>query len=346
MAGPASDEDAPSAQSVIMGFMASRVTFVAAELGLADLLAAGAQSAATLAERTGTHAPSLHRLLRALAAIGFLDEIEPGCFALTALGTQLRTGVQGSVRNFALMFGGERAWRSWGDLLHSVRTGESAATRLYGMNGFEYMARNPEQAAIFNEAMAERTRGIGAAAVAAYDFSRFHTIVDVGGGNGALLAIILAAGPPTLRGIVYDLASGCDGARAHLEAAGVANRCEVMPGDLFHSVPAGADAYILKNVIHDWDDEHSVAILRCCRAAIPAKGTLLLVHRLLPERMEACAAHQQIAMMDMNMLVMPGGRERTEREFRELLEAAGFRWTATIPLHVAPAHTIIEAMPV
>lgn len=346
MAAPASDEAAPSAQSIIMGFMASRVTSVAAELGLADLLVAGAQSAATLAERTRTHAPSLHRLLRALAAIGFLDEIEPGRFALTALGIQLRTGVQGSVRNFALMFGGERAWRSWGDLLHSVRTGESAATRLYGMNGFEYMARHPEQAAIFNEAMAERTRQIGAAAVAAYDFSRFHTIVDVGGGNGALLALVLAAGPPTLRGIVYDLPRGCDGARAYLEAAGVANRCEVMPGDFFHAVPAGADAYILKNVIHDWDDEHSIAMLRRCRAAIPAGGTLLLLHRLLPDRMEACAAHRQISMMDMNMLVMPGGRERTESEFSELLEAASFQWTATIPLHVVPAHTIIEAMPV
>jgi hypothetical protein len=345
MTGSASDQAASSAMAIIRGFMASRVTSVAAELGLADLLARGAQTAATLAERTGTHAPSLRRLLRALAAIGFVDEVEPGHFALTALGTQLRTGVDGSVRNFALMFGGERAWRSWGDLLHSVRTGEPAATRLYGMNGFEYFSQRPAQSAIFNGAMAEHTRQIGAAAVAAYDFSRFRNIVDVGGGNGALLAIILTA-CPALRGIVYDLPGGCDGAHAHLEAAGVANRCEVTTGDFFCAVPAGADAYILKNVIHDWDDEHSIAILGRCRAAILAEGTLFLLHRLMPERMEPCAAHQHIALMDINMLVMPGGRERTERGFGVLLEAAGFRQIAAIPLRGAPGHAIIEAAPI
>ena len=307
---------------LIMGTMASRVIFVAAQLGLADLLADGWQPVASLASRTRTHPPSLHRLLRALASLGVLDETEPGRFTLTRLGAQLRTGVPGSVRNLALMFGSERSWQSWGDLLYSVQTGESAARHIYRMSGFEYFAANPEQATIFNEAMAENTQRVGYAVVATYDFSKFRTLADIGGGTGALLAIVLAAFP-TLHGIVFDLPSGLGGARPCLEAAGVAHRCEVAEGDFFHAVPAGADAYMLKNVIHDWDDERSVAILSNCRAAMPDHARLLLIHRLMPSRIEAVPAHQQMAMMDMNMLVMPGGRERTEAEFKALLADFG-----------------------
>ncbi len=328
-----------------MGHMASRVIFVAAQLGVADLLAEGGQSVAALASRTRTHAPSLQRLLRALASLGVLDETEPGRFALTPLGAPLRTGVPGSVRNLALMFGSERSWKSWGDLLYSVQTGSSAAQHIYGMNGFEYFAANPEQAAIFNQAMAENTRRVGDAVVAVYDFSAFRTVVDVGGGSGALLAIILAVFP-TLRGIVFDLPSGLEGVHRRLEAAGVASRSDVVEGDFFRAVPAGAEAYMLKNVIHDWDDERSLAILRSCRTAMPGHAKLLLIDRLMPPKIEAAPAHQRITMMDINMLVMPGGGERTESEFKALLASSGFRWNATLPLGAAPGYSLIEAIPI
>jgi hypothetical protein len=337
-------KDPPSVLPLIMGFMASRVVCVAAELGLADLLAEGAQTSETLAARTRTHAPSLHRLLQALTSLGVLDEIEPRHFRLTALGARLRSGVSDSQRNIAMMFSGERAWRSWGDLLYSVQTGESAATHLYGMNGFEYFARHPEQAAIFNAAMAEHTHHVGQALAAALDFSRFRTIVDVGGGNGALLAIILTA-CPDVHGVVFDLPRGCEDAQRHVEAAGVADRCEVIPGDFFQAVPTGADAYVLKNVIHDWDDGPSVSVLKRCREAMLEKSKLLLVERLMPVKMEVSIGHSQIAMMDMNMLVMPGGRERTELEYTNLLEAAGLRWSATIRLPVASGHSAIVGAP-
>ena len=334
-----------SLMPLIMGHMASRVIFVAAQLNLADLIAEGCQTIAELADRTRTHAPSLERVLRTLGSLGVLDETEPGKLVLTPLGNQLRTGVSGSVRDLALMFGNERSWQSWGDLLHSVQTGELAAQRIYGMSGFEYFAANPEQAVIFNQAMAENTRRVGADIAAGYDFSDIGTLVDIGGGSGALLAVILPAFP-TLQGIVFDLPSGLEGARRCLEAAGVASRCDVVEGDFFRAVPAGAGAYILKNVIHDWDDERGVAILRSCRAAMPEQAKLLLIERLMPTRIAANPVHRQIALMDINMLVMPGGRQRTEPEFKALLARSDFRWNATVPLSAASGYSIIEAIPV
>jgi hypothetical protein len=331
-----------SLMPLIMGHMDSRVIFVAAKLNLADLIAEGYQTIAELADRTRTHAPSLERVLRTLGSLGVLDENEPGKLVLTPLGNQLRTGVSGSVRDLALMFGNERSWQSWGDLLHSVQTGESAAQRIYGMSGFEYFAANPEQAVIFNQAMAENTRRVGADIAAGYDFSDISTVVDIGGGSGALLAVILPAFP-TLQGIVFDLPSGLEGARRCLEAAGVASRCAVVEG---RAVPAGAGAYILKNVVHDWDDDRGVAILQSCRAAMPEQAKLLLIERLMPTRIAANPVHRQIALMDINMLVMPGGRQRTEPEFRVLLARSDFRWNATVPLSAASGYSIIEAIPV
>lgn len=333
---------------LITGFMPARVVYVAAHLGIADLLAGGAKTAETLACETETHAPSLHRLLRALASLGLLDEIEPGRFVLTAAGAHLRTSVPGSLRNLALMFGGEQSWRSWGDLLHSVRTGESATQHLYGLDSFEFLAAHPEQAVIFNAAMADITRQVVHAVVASYDFSCFRTIVDVGGGNGTLIAAILA-GAPVLRGIVFDLLTGNAEAPQQLAAAGVAERCEVVAGDFFRSVPNGADAYILKSVIHDWDDDRSVLILKNCRRAISGNGKLLLVERVMPARMETSPSHQRMAMIDINMLAVPGGRERTEAEYRALFAAAGFTLAQILPLS-APSDrldvSLIEAVPV
>jgi hypothetical protein len=326
---------------MITGFMTSQAIGVAAQLRVPDLLADGPKTGAALAVETQTDAASLHRLLRALASVGVVEHLGGDRFALTALGAQLRSGAPGSLRNLALMFCGERAWRSWGNLLHSVRTGASAAEHLYGMNGFEYFARFPDAGSIFNEAMAEATRQVAAALIATYDLSRFRTIVDVGGGNGALLVAVLAAFPGP-RGILFDLPSGCGGARSHVEAAGLNARCQVVEGDFFEAVPEGADAYVLKAVIHDWPDDKSVAILKNCCAAIAARGKLLLIERLMPEKMDDTAVHRQVAMMDINMMVMPGGRERTESEFKLLLESAGFAHTSTRAL--SAGYVIIEAV--
>ena len=329
---------------LINGFMASRVVHVATELGIADLLVEGAKSSEVLARETRTHAPSLHRLLRALASFGVIDEIEPDRFALNASGGQLRAGVPHSVRNLALMFGSERAWQSWGELRHSVLTGAPSMRRLFGMDGFEYLAAHPELAVVFNEAMAEITRQVVTAVVAVYDFAGFSTIVDVGGGNGTLIAALLSAAPK-LRGIVFDSPSGSAEASGELERSGVADRCEVIAGDFFRSVPSGADAYILKNIIHNWDDERSITILRKCREGISAGGKLLLVERVMPEQIAASAGHLRWTTMDMHMLVMLGGRERTEREFQALFAATGFSLKRTLSLPGATGYSLIEATP-
>jgi hypothetical protein len=328
---------------LINGFMAARVVHVAAELGIADLLAAGTKSTETLASETGANIPALHRLLRALASLGVIDELEPGRFALNAVGEQLRTSAPDSVRNLALTFGGEPAWRSWGELRHSILTGTPAFRHVFGVdNFFEFLAKDPKQAAVFNEAMAEITRQVAKALVTAYDFLTFSKIVDVGGGNGTLIATILGSAPKLL-GIVFDSSSGSAETSDQLRARGVLERCEVIAGDFFHSVPRGGDAYILKSIIHDWDDERSPAILRNCRDAISAGGKLLLVERVMPDRIDASAGHQRWAMIDMHMLVMLGGRERTEKEFRSLLATANFELKRTLLLPGATGYSVIEA---
>ncbi len=330
---------------LISGFMAARVVHVAAELGIADLLAAGAKSTEALASETGANIRALHQLLRALASLGVIDELEPGRFALNALGEQLRIGAPDSLRNLALTFGSERAWRSWGELRHSILTGAPAMRHVFGMDGFEYLAEHPQEATVFNEAMAEITRQVAKAVVAAYDFTSFSTIVDVGGGNGTLIAGIVNAAP-NLRGIIFDLPSGCAEASRQLEANRLAERCEVIQGDFFVSVPRGADAYILKSVIHDWDDECSITILKNCREAISADGRLLLIERVMPARIDASAGHQRWTMLDMHMLVMLGGRERTEEEFRSVLAAAHFELRRTLLLPGASGFSVIEAAPI
>jgi hypothetical protein len=330
--------------ALINGYMPARVVHVAAELGLADLLADGAKDADILARETGTAPVPLRRLLRALASLGLVEELDQGRFALTRTGSHLRADVPGSMRNFALMFGGERAWRSWGELRHCVQTGESGTRRVYGVGSFEYLAARPEQAVIFNGAMADNTRRITSLLVSTYDFARFADIVDVGGGNGALMAAILAANAG-VRGTVFDLPAGLAEAAQTLRAAGVSDRCRVIEGDFFQAVPDGAHAYILKYVIHDWDDRQSVSILRNCRRAMRQTSRALIVERILPERVHATARDQRIAMGDMNMLVMPGGQERTEKEYRTLLDEAGLALDRIVPVAGSDI-SVIEAMPV
>jgi predicted O-methyltransferase YrrM len=296
----------------------------AAVLGIADLLADGPRSAAELAQAAQADSDSLRRLLRMLAAHGVFAEREDGRFEQTELSALLRGEAAGSLRSFVLMYGSE-VWRlPWGEMVHSVRTGETAFSKVHGAELFEYMKHDGEFAAIFNRAMTEGSARVAAEIVAAYDFSRFGTIVDVGGGQGFLLSAILRAAP-VARGVLVDLPHVVESARALIAERGVADRCELVGGSFFESVPADGDAYVLKWIIHDWNDADATRILRAVRAAVPRTGRLIVVDRVLPERVRDGDPLDQIGtLMDLNMLVNVTGRERTEAEFRELFAAAGF----------------------
>jgi ubiquinone/menaquinone biosynthesis C-methylase UbiE len=304
---------------MIAGFWLSRALYLAAKLGLADLLQEGPKSSADLAQQTGTHAPSLYRVLRALASVGVFTEDAQRRFALTPLGETLRSDVPGSLRAFTISELGEDHYPAWGEVLHSVRTGEIAFDHLFGMDVWQYRAQHPDEGRIFDAAMASFSSVVNAAIVASYDFSAIGKIVDVGGGDGSLIAAILKA-YPGMKGVLFDLPHVSAGARRRIEAEGVAERCEVVAGDAFTAVPSGGDAYLLKWIIHDWDDERSVALLKNCHRVMPAKGKLLLVEAIIPAG-DSPSFHK---FMDLNMLVMTGGRERTEAEYRSLLDAAGF----------------------
>ena len=311
------------------GHYVSHAIYAAAKLGIADLLGTGPQRCDDLAKATGTHAPALRRVLRLLASAGVFAETEDGRFELTPVGSCLQSG-PGSFRPVALLFTSPGVRAAWGDLLHSVRTGEPALNHVFGMGSFEYFAQHPEEAAVFDEAMGAFTAMVAIAVAAAYDFSRFGTIIDVGGGEGALLAGILRANP-ALRGVVFDMPRVAEGANETIAAAGLGDRCEFVGGDFFEAVPGGGDAYILKHVIHDWDDERAVRILRNCRRAMKAEGKLLIVEGVYPERIDRSVVSRGAAANDVNMLVCTGGRQRAEAEFRALFDAAGFELTRIVP---------------
>lgn len=304
---------------VISGFWSARAVYVAAKLGIADLVQDGAKTAPELAALTGTHAASLYRVLRALASIGWFEEDRSGRFGPTPLTAGLQTAVPGSLRHLAMTELGEEHYPAWGDLLFSVKTGELAFKHVFGTSNWEFWASHPENAQIFNQAMSEVTAVIEPAVLPAYDFSSFNKIVDVGGGKGTLIASILRACPKT-RGVVVDLPHVIALGRQNVDAQGLSARCELVSGDFFQSVPGGGDAYILKWVIHDWDDERSIAILRNCHRAMSPNAKLLVIEAVIP------AANEPFfhKFMDLNMLVMAGGRERTEAEYQALFEAAGF----------------------
>ncbi|MBV9356858.1 MAG: methyltransferase, partial [Chloroflexi bacterium] len=278
---PPSDRDAQaSLMRLATGYRLSQMLCVVAKLGIADLLASGPKTCAELGQLTGSHAPSLYRALRALAAAGVFREQADGRFALTASAELLRSDAPGSVRGYAMMQGEDWIWDAWGRALHSVQTGEPAFEHLHGVDFFTYLDRHPEAAAVFNAGMTARAASADVAVAHAYDFSGMHTIVDVGGGHGLLLASILEA-HPAARGVLLDIPSVAEGARKRMAAAGLAQRCQVVGGDFFTSVPTGGDCYTLANVIHDWDDERAVAILRKCQHAMAAGGRVLIVEALL-----------------------------------------------------------------
>jgi hypothetical protein len=310
-------------QMVLYGMVAKTV-YAAAELGLADLLAEGPRTTAELAELTGAHGPSLRRLLLALAGLGLVTQTGTDGFELADLARPLRTDAPNSIRDLVRMMCGPAVWRSWDELVPSVRTGEPAWDLAHGVTWTEYYARDPEAAAIFNRAMAEHTRDTAPGVLAAADLSRFRTVVDLGGGDGTLISHVLRA-HPEVEGVVFDVPTGLATTAAKLAAAGVASRCQVVSGDFFVSVPPGADAYLLKQVLHDWDDERATAILRNVRAAVAPGGRVFVIERAVPEQVTpGDPAEARDLLLDLHMLVATGGRERTEREFERLLEAAGF----------------------
>jgi SAM-dependent methyltransferase len=312
--------------------------YAAAKLGLADALADGPRSSDELARAVSAHPSSTYRLLRALVVLGLAVQLEDGRFELTRVGSCLTTDAPDSVRSWALLWGGPMMWEPWGHLADCVRTGEMAPRFLSGASTpFELMEAHPEDAAHFNRSMLELTRGVAALLPAAYDFSRASLVVDVGGGFGALLPPVLHA-HPKLRGLVYDLPRCADGARKLSAEEGLDDRCAFEAGDFFASVPAGGDVYLLKSVIHDWDDERSRAILRRCREAMKPGARLLVLEWIVPERVGPGDAG--IVGTDLNMLVMVGGQERTESEYRALLASAGLRVTRVIP---TMAMSLIEA---
>lgn len=324
---------------IISGFWISRAVYVIAKLGIADLLNSGPKTAAELAQSTETHPPSLYRLLRALTSVGVLASAPEGRFALTPVSETLVTDAPGSLRWFAVSELGQEHFPAWGNLLHSVKTGEIAFDNHFGVDVWNYFRQNPEDAAIFNDSMTGVTAAANESIMSLYDFSNFNKVVDVGGGHGGLITSILKSNPQAT-GVLFDAPQVISGAGAKIEAAGLADRCETIGGDFFQAVPTGGDAYIMKWIIHDWDDEKAIRILKNIRSQIPSHGKLILVDCVVPEGDEPHFSK----FIDLNMLVMTGGKERTEREFQQLLEAAGFRLLRVIPTGV-PTH-IVEAEPV
>ncbi len=322
---------------MMTSYWVSQALYVAAKLGVADLLADQPQAVEDLAAATQTDALSLKRVLRALASVGVFTEARPGTFALTPLAALLRTGTPGSMRALAIMYA-EEQYRAWGDLLHSVRTGQPAFEQQFGTSYFAYLAQHPQAGQVFNEAMTGWTTQLVGAVIDTYDFSPFTTIVDVGGSYGTLLAAILRSNPAA-RGVLFDQPHVVAAAAEQLARAGVAERCTTVGGDFFVDVPAHADAYLLAQILHDWNDERSVAILQQCRRAMPAHGKLLVIELVLPPGEEPFVGK----WLDLHMLVMVGARERTSAEYEALFQAAGLELVRVVPTPAGPS--VVEAVP-
>jgi len=339
---PIDESPAAALLHLVGGFQVARALYVAAKLGLADLLGEGPKSGAELAAATGTHAPSLERVMRLLASEGVFAEDDSRRFALTPLSMPLRTHRAGSLRDLIVHQLGEETYQAWGKLMESVRTGATAFDRAFGVGVWEYRAHHPEYAALFDAAMSNFSGVHIDAVLAAYPFSAFRRVVDLGGGVGKFLVALLSA-HPGMKGVLFDLPHVAESAREQIARAGLTQRCEFQSGDIFVGVPEGADAYVLSRVIHDWDDARALAILQNCRRAMPRDGKLLLIERILPARAEPSPAVRSLLVTDLMMMVMNGGGERTEEEYQGLLGAAGFAPAKVTP--TSSAVNVIETEP-
>ncbi|MBA3441288.1 MAG: methyltransferase [Pyrinomonadaceae bacterium] len=321
---------------LVMGCFVSQAVTVAAKLGIADLLKDKPRSIAELAAETNTNEHALYRVLRALASVGVFAETDDWVFALTPLAEPLLSDRVGSMRDVVIWIGEEFHWRVYGEMLYSVQTGKTAWGHVHGAEVFDYFKQNPAHGEIFNRAMTSFSTGIIPALTEAYDFSETATLADIAGGHGILLAGFLKANPH-LKGILFDVPSVIEGADELLRKEGAADRVEKVSGDFFESVPAG-DAYMMKHIIHDWDDERSIKILKNIHAAMNAGGKVLIIEMVVPDGNEPHFSK----IMDLEMLVSPGGVERTAAEYRDLLAKAGFRLTRIIP--TKSPYSIVEAV--
>ncbi|MCP4573647.1 MAG: methyltransferase [bacterium] len=318
----------------IVGMWISKPLYVTAELGIADMLVDGPRSIEELARASQTHAPSLYRVMRALASVGIFCETEGKRFELTPMAEYLKTG---AMRSIALLFNSDWADQAWGCLMESVKTGDTAFEIAHGMPVTDWLEVNPRAAEVFNEANAVKAGSSHSAIVEAYDFTGQRTLTDVGGGLGILIAEILVANP-SMNGIVAETPSVLPGARRTLKEMGIEDRCQVMECDFFESIPSGSDAYLMSNILHDWSDEQCGIILSNCHRAMTMESKLLIVEMIIPPGNEPSVAK----LLDLEMLVTTGGRERTKEEFKILLESSGFGLSRIIPTN-GDVH-IIEAM--
>jgi DNA-binding HxlR family transcriptional regulator len=325
---------------LIQSHRVTAVIYVAAKLGIPDLLLEAPRMTEEIARSTGSNQAAITRLLYALCTLGICERTIGAAYSLTVMGTSLAESAQPSVKAWAI-FEGEILYKSWSGLLDTIKSGKTAAELRGFIDSFDMMGRSPENVHIFNGAMADLTRLVTADVVAAYDFSGFTHLLDVGGGSGELLGAVLTR-YPQLRGTVFDLERCTDAATNHLQEIGCENRATFIAGDFFESVPAVADAIILKSVIHDWNSERSQQILGNCRRAIPADGTLLLAERLISDVPTIAADHRSHALSDLNMMRGPGGQERTSAQYEELLKCAGFEVVRIVP---AGRFSVIEAKP-
>jgi hypothetical protein len=324
-------------RQLIAGYWHSQCVYVAAKLGIADLLKDGPVSSDDLAKKTKTHPPALYRLLRGLASLGVFAEEGERRFALTPAAALLRDDIPGSQRAMAIMMG-EEHYKSWGELVSSVQTGKPAFEKIFGKPVFEFLSERPEQAAIFDRAMVGVHGRETSAVLDAYDFSAFSSIADIGGGNGSTLSGILER-HPALHGTLFDLPGVIGRARQNVEKAGMSDRLHLVAGDFFESIPSGADAYFLRHIIHDWDDEKALRILENVRRAMGEEGRVLVVESVIPPGNDPCFGK----LLDLTMLVIPGGQERTEDEYRTLFGKAGFRLSRIVPTQAEVS--VIEGVP-
>jgi hypothetical protein len=327
----------PALFEMATAYWLSQAIYVAAKLGIADLLKDGPQSCVALANSTGSDVASLFRLMRALSSVGIFSQLGRDRFALSRLAESLQAEVHGSLRAMVITIG-EIHYQACGNLLHSVQTGSPAFNNVFGASLFDYLRQNVDAADAFDQGMANVSSMLAYAVLMAYDFAGISSIIDIGGGQGKLLEKILRFNPD-IRGTVFDTASTIERATQQLGDNAWHRRCSYVTGDFFTAVPQGADTYLLSGVIHDWDDNRAFTILRNCRKAMTENSKLLLIDMIVPDAASASFSK----LLDLNMLVMNGGRERTKAEFCALLKAADYKLTRIIPT-MAP-QSVIEAMP-
>lgn len=335
----ASDSSRNLLHDLINSHRVTAVIYVAARLGIADLLSDGPQTTAELARQAGAHERSLRRLLRALVSLGLCKLVGQDQFALTEIGAHLAASSEGSQKEW-VMWEGQYSLGKWEGLFESIQTGKTAAQLAGFENAFQQMAQESQEVRVFNDAMVSLTSQVAPGVVAAYDFSTIKYLIDVGGGHGELISGILRANP-LMRGAIFDLSRCAAGANELLTQMALSNRCEFIAGDFFVSVPGGADALIMKSIIHNWNDERGAIILRNCHQALRPNSLLILVERIVPEVPEINPEHRDVAMSDLNMLRIPGGAERTASEYRELLAKSGFKMARVV---AAGRFSVIEAV--